>query len=109
MGGTFGMLFTTMTLGKDFTMMNHALMPMRLETDTIGRFLGNGVLAMVAPGNGMTPPMWSSSGCGYLLRWMPMSIQKRAQAGFSGALKSRVTAPGSGITCICWSMGLPQQ
>ena len=29
----------------------------RLETDTIGLSLGNGVLAMVALGTGMTPPM----------------------------------------------------
>ena len=30
----------------------------RLETDTIGRSLENGVLAMAAPGTGLTPPMY---------------------------------------------------
>ena len=75
----------------------------RFETDTIGRSLENGAWAMAAPGTGLTPPMyrilrffpnenpsrWSSSGCGCLLRWMPMNILRRAQAGFSGAPKSR--------------------
>ena len=30
----------------------------RLETDTIGRSLVNGVLATAAPGTGLTPPMY---------------------------------------------------
>ena len=114
--------------GKDFTMMCHAPMPMRwvgsveifgvldrLETDTIGPSLGNGVSAMAVLGTGLTPLMyeeeeeeecictcpvlgfsplclsnrWSFSDCGCLLRWMPMSIQRRVQGGFSGAPRSR--------------------
>merc|ERR1712037_938276 len=75
-----GTLFTTTTPGKDFTTLCHALMLIRLETDTIGRSLGNGVLAMVALGTGMTPPMWSFSGCGYLLRWMPMSTPRKGES-----------------------------
>ena len=102
-------------------MMCHALMPMRwvgsveifdvldrLETDTIGPSLGNGVSAMAVLGTGLTPLMyvsytfpvlgfsplcpynrWSFSDCGCLLRWMPMSIQRRVQGGFSGAPRSR--------------------